>query len=102
MPPTLGDRLEHVIASIDSIQALLQATTVESLAGNRIRRMALEREFEIICEASRHIPAAIKSRETAIDWDRMTDLGNRLRHAYHAVNLDILLTIARNDIPRLK
>ena len=102
MPPTLGDRLEHIIESIDNIHALLESTTVESLAGNRIQRMALEREFEIICEASRHVPDVVKSREQAIDWGRMTDLGNRLRHAYHAIDLDILLGIARNDLPPLK
>ncbi len=29
----------------------------------------------------------------------MTDLGNRLRHAYHTIQLDILLHIAATDLP---
>lgn len=32
----------------------------------------------------------------------MADLGNWLRHAYHRIDVDILLSIAQNDLPPLK
>ena len=102
MRASLGDRLEHVLEAIEGVRSILNSDAAETLATNRMLRMALEREFEIICETSRHIPAEIKASEKGIDWQRMIDLGNRLRHAYDTIQLDILLLIARTDLPPLK
>ncbi len=102
MPPSLGDRLAHIIEAIDSIQSILADQTQESLDIDRTRRLALERAFEIVCEASRYVPADVKAQETAIDWRKMNDLGNLLRHAYHLVNISRLVVIAKNDLPPLK
>lgn len=102
MPPSLGDRLFHILESIDDIQALLAGQTEQSIMADRPRWLAIERSFEIICEASRHVPEAIKAQETGVDWRRMTDLGNLLRHAYHRINAQRLLTIAGKDLPPLK
>jgi uncharacterized protein with HEPN domain len=35
-------------------------------------------------------------------WRRMADLGNRLRHAYHRVDPDVLWEIVERDLPALR
>ena len=65
-------------------------------------RMAVERLFEIISEASRFIPEDMKAEEKDIPWQRMADLGNWLRHAYHRIDAEILWNIAQNDLEPLK
>ena len=65
-------------------------------------RMAVERLFEIISEASRFIPADLKARQDDISWQRIADLGNWLRHAYHRIDAEILWNIAHNDLDPLK
>jgi len=104
VPPSLADRLEHILDAIAGIQLLLRTMPPEVIESDRIRRLALEREFEIICEASRHVPPTVKARENSINWQRMIDLGNRLRHdhAYDRVRIDILLDIARDELPPLQ
>lgn len=103
MPPSLGDRLAHILVAIDDINNLLHGRSREDFAADRPRRLAVERAFEIISEASRHVPATVKERESQINWQRsMADLGNWLRHAYHRIDVDILLSIAQNDLPPLK
>ena len=67
-----------------------------------MRRLAVERSFEIICEASRHVPPDIAAKEPSIDWREIVNLGNLLRHAYHRVDVARLLAIAENDLPPLK
>ncbi len=64
-------------------------------------RMAVERLFEIISEASRFIPEDMKAKEKDIAWQRMADLGNWLRHAYHRIDAEILWNIAQNDLEPL-
>ena len=58
--------------------------------------------FEIVCEASRYVPADIAAREPRIDWRGMIDLGNVLRHAYHRVDPARLLSTATKDLPPLR
>jgi uncharacterized protein with HEPN domain len=64
--------------------------------------MIVERSFEIICEASRHLPANVKAQQPEIDWQGMVDFGNRLRHAYHRIDANLLWQIAERDLPPLK
>ena len=102
VPPTLGDRLFHILESIDSIQELLASHPRESLEADRFSRLALERAFEIICEASRHVPPEVQAREPQIDWRAMVDLGNVLRHVYHRVDVNRLVRTAEKDLPPLQ
>ncbi len=102
MPPSLGDRIGHILVNIERIRSIVNGHGEAALEGDWAKRMILERALEIICEASRHIPAEAKVRATNIDWRRMSDLGNRLRHAYQNIQLDILLRICREDLPPLK
>jgi uncharacterized protein with HEPN domain len=102
MPPTLADRLVHILDAINDIQAFLSDTTVASFTADKYRRMVVERSFEIICEASRHLPADVKAQHPEIDWQGMLDFGNRLRHAYHRVDANLLWEIAERDLGPLK
>jgi len=102
VPPTLADRVAHILESIEVIRQLLSGRTKESLGGDLFARLALERSFEIISEASRRIPEAIKAENSDIDWAGMAALGNRLRHAYHRIDIEILMKIAEHDLPPLQ
>jgi uncharacterized protein with HEPN domain len=102
MPPTLADRLAHILTSIDMIQNALAGKRLEDLAGDLMLRLAVERSFEIICEASRRIPDSVKAQQPQIDWKGMADFGNLLRHAYHRVDPKLLWQTAERDLPPLK
>jgi uncharacterized protein with HEPN domain len=93
VPPTLNDRLTHILTAIE---------TIEDFAANLPVRLAVERALEIICEASHRLPENIKARETSIDWKRMVYFGNLLRHAYHRVDPKLVFEIASRDLPPLK
>jgi uncharacterized protein with HEPN domain len=102
MPPTLADRLEHTLTAIETIQSALANKQLEDLAANLMLRLAIERSFEIICEASRRIPDEVKALHPDIEWQAMVDFGNELRHAYHRIDPAILWEIAHRDLPSLK
>jgi uncharacterized protein with HEPN domain len=101
MPPTLPDRLIHILDAINDIQTVFSGTTVASFAAEKFQRMVVERSFEIICEASRHLPANVKAQQP-IDQQGMLDFSNRLRHAYHRIDATLLWRIAESDLPPLK
>jgi uncharacterized protein with HEPN domain len=102
MPPTLADRLVHILTAIDAIQTMLARKTREDFAADFPLRLAVERALEIICEASHRVPKNIKAQQKTIDWQRMVDFGNLLRHAYHRVDPQVVFDIAARDLPPLK
>ena len=55
-----------------------------------------------MCEASRSLPTEVKQAEPTIDWRKMMDSGNLLRHAYHTTNTEIVWDISQTHLPPLK
>jgi uncharacterized protein with HEPN domain len=102
MPPTLADRLIHILSAIDAVQNMLANKTLEDFSNDLLLRLAVERALEIICEASHRLPHEVKVQQKSIDWQRMIDFGNLLRHAYHRVDSQIVFEIASRDLPPLK
>jgi uncharacterized protein with HEPN domain len=102
MPPSVEDRLRDILEAIAEIDEMLAGFNLRQFTDDRMRRMATERYLEIICEAAGKLPDHVKQDEPEIDWRGMNDFGNRLRHAYHATDVDIVWDVIQNDLPALK
>jgi uncharacterized protein with HEPN domain len=101
MPPTAEDRLLDILETIAEIDEMLIGYGLEQFTADKMRRMATERYLEVVCEAARRLPDNIKQNERDIDWHKMNDFGNRLRHAYHETDAAIVWDIIQNHLPRL-
>jgi uncharacterized protein with HEPN domain len=102
MPPTIEDRLRDIFEAIAEIEGVMQTMTFDRFASDRRARLLTERLLEIVCEASRTLPDNIKQDGPHIDWRKMIDFGNLLRHAYHTTNAEIVWDIVQNHLPPLK
>lgn len=100
--PTLANRIGHIAEAINSIRRILAERTRESFANDLVVRLAVERLFEVIIEASRFIPSDMKAKEQTINWRGLADLGNWLRHAYHRTDADLLWSMIEDDLEPLK
>lgn len=98
MKSTPKDRLLHMLDAIDAIEDLAAVNR----AYTRVERAAFERFFEIISEASRHLPQELRDQHPHIPWRAIADLGNALRHGYEAIDLGRLAKIARQDMTELR
>ncbi|QPF89593.1 HepT-like ribonuclease domain-containing protein [Bradyrhizobium commune] len=102
MPPTMEDRLRDILEAIADIENVMHGFTFDRFVSGRTARLAIERLLEIICEASRFIPDEVKRAESGIDWRRMVDFGNLLRHACHTTKAEIVWDIIQTHLPPLK
>jgi uncharacterized protein with HEPN domain len=100
--PTISERIEHIDTAIDNIREALAEQTKASFTDNMMLRLAVERLLEIISEASRYIPPEVRAKESHINWRRLADLGNWLRHAYHRTDPGLLWDMVENDLEPLK
>jgi uncharacterized protein with HEPN domain len=102
MPPTVEDRLRDILEAIGEIQGLMQGVGLDQFTSDRHKRLLIERLLEIVCEASRTIPDHLKQEEPSIDWRKMIDFGNVLRHAYHTTKVELVWDVVQNHLPPLK
>lgn len=96
MNPRAADRLSDLLNSLAYIDRLLKGKTREDLAEDPIMRAAFERFLEIISEASRHLPSEWKSDRPEVPWQEIAGIGNRLRHAYWSLDIDILWALHKD------
>ena len=100
--PTQSERLTHILQAIQEIETNTAGLTLAEFKDNRFRQLGVERCLEIISEASRHIPENLKEARSEIPWRRIADMGNRIRHAYHAVDSDIIWEIVTGELRELR
>jgi uncharacterized protein with HEPN domain len=90
--------LEHIQESIAAIEHRVAGKTYEDFVADDVLRDSIERRIEIISEASRRLPAAMKARYPDLPWPAIAAIGNVLRHEYYAIEFDILWRIATQDV----
>lgn len=102
MSPTVEDRLLDILEAIADVDGMLLGKTLEHFTADQMLRLATERLLEIVCEASRNLPDGVKQDAPEIDWRKMVDFGNRLRHAYHDTDVIAVWEIIQKHVPPLK
>jgi uncharacterized protein with HEPN domain len=95
---TLRLYLEHISEAIGLIEQYARGRQRQGLEREPMLRQAIERNIEIISEASRRVPAATKARHPEVPWREIAAIGNILRHEYPAVNRDIIWSVATEDV----
>ncbi len=104
MPRPRDPRLhiDDVLQAIANIEADTSELDYESFVTDRRARQLVERNLEIISEASRKIPQRLKQTEPDVPWREVAGIGNILRHDYGEVRPEILRRVRTNRLAALK
>ena len=94
--------LTDVFEAIERIDDYLKDLTFEEFSRNKLVIDAVVRNFEIIGEATKHMPEGIKAENRQIQWRQMAGMRDKLVHEYFGVNIEILWKTAKNRLPALK
>ena len=62
---------------------------------------AVVRNLEIIGEAAKHIPPALREQMPHVDWRKVAGLRDMLTHAYFGIDNNILWDVVCNKVPGL-
>jgi uncharacterized protein with HEPN domain len=91
----------------DMLEALLRITrytagvTYEAFAKDDLRIDAVVRNLEMVGEAAKHVPQALRKRHPSVAWTQIAGLRDILIHQYFAVSLPIVWDIVQNEAPNL-
>ena len=102
MARTVKARLQDMAEAIAGIEDTLNGKRYEDFAQVWHLQKATERGLEIISEASRSLPEALKAQSPEVPWVEMAGIGNVLRHEYQRVEPLIIWNIVGKHLPVLK
>jgi uncharacterized protein with HEPN domain len=94
-------RIDHILQAIDKIQRYTAGMTVQSFASDELIVDAVIRNFLVIGEAARKIPAEVQRAHPEIPWAQMQGMRNILAHDYDVVKLDIVWNTIQTNLPPL-
>ncbi len=95
-------RIKDILHAIDKIEQYTKNMTASEFKKNELVIDAVIRNFEIIGEASNHVPLEIQRVHPHIPWRQMVSLRNFLSHEYFGVDVSTVWQTAKTDLPALK
>ncbi len=91
--------LEDIVLSMQRVQEYITGLDFKHFKWDYKTVDAVIRNFEIIGEASKNLPVAIKDKYTNVPWEEMYRLRNRISHEYFGIDYEIIWDIATKELP---
>lgn len=95
-------RIRDILEAIDKIEQYTKNITLSEFKKNTLVTDAVIRNFEIIGEASVHIPEEFRHLHPDVPWKQMAAMRNLLIHEYFGVNDELVWQTIQVRLPILK
>jgi uncharacterized protein with HEPN domain len=94
------ERLFDILDAIERIEAQA-ARGRATFAGDELAQNAVIRWVEIIGEAARGLSEELRQAHPEVPWRQMIAMRNVLIHGYFDIDVDLVWSVAQNDLPKL-
>lgn len=94
-------RTRHIIDSCREIEELLIGYEREDFLEERKLQLSIVKLIEIIGEAASNMSSEFRDETPDIPWVDIIGMRNRLIHGYFDMDLEIVWTTAKTEVPEL-
>ena len=91
--------LLDILKAMDDALGFVEGVAFDDLEEDQRTQYALQRAFEIIGEATKHVDDSIRERYPDVPWRKMAGMRDMIIHKYFAVNLEVVWETVHEDIP---
>jgi uncharacterized protein with HEPN domain len=96
------DYLQDIYDATHEVATFIEGMTYEDFLKDKKTANAVIRSIEVIGEASKQLPKAVRDKYPSIPWKKMAGMRNKVIHEYFGVDIEIVWKTARKQIPSLK
>lgn len=93
--------LEDIVEAIQRVQSYSQGLSLEQFSKDPKTMDAVVRNLEIIGEAVKKIPEALRAQHPDVEWKKIAALRDILIHEYFGVGSEIIWDIVLQKLPGL-
>lgn len=94
--------LEEILEAINLLRRYTAGLTYEAFAEDIEKQDSVTRRLEIIGEAAKGIPEALRSRYPTVPWRDITGARDVLVHEYFRIDLEMAWNMVHEDLPTLE
>lgn len=94
-------RLTHMRDEARRALAFAAGCSSEDLRADEMLSYAVTRALEVLGAAASQVSASTREAHPELPWASMVGMRNRLIHAYHDVNLQVVWKTLSDDLPPL-
>ncbi|MBI2851748.1 MAG: DUF86 domain-containing protein [Chloroflexi bacterium] len=91
--------LDDILEAIRKIDKYADASSLDEFSNNGMAIDAIVRNFEVMGEATKHIPESIRRKYPAVPWKIMAGMRDVLIHQYFGVDIPALWKTIKEDLP---
>ncbi len=96
------DYLHDILESVDEVESFVEGMSSEAFMKDRKTKNAVMRSIEVIGEASRHVPVALREKYPEVPWKEIIGMRDKLIHGYSGIDYETVWKAAKEDVPSLK
>jgi uncharacterized protein with HEPN domain len=94
-------RLRHMRDATQEAISFMLGQKREDLENNRQLLLAVVKDIEIIGEAASKLSQDCRDFAPNLPWKDIIGMRNRLVHAYFEIDIDVVWTVVKSDLPAL-
>lgn len=96
------DYLWDIVGAIEKVERFTEGMDLKQFSADDKTVFAVTKALEVIGEAVRKIPSAVRKQNPEIPWREIAGIRDKLVHEYFGVNLVVVWKTVQQDIPILK
>lgn len=94
--------IKDILDSISSINNFIEGMSFEDFVKDDKTSSAVVRKLEIIGEATKNIPEAIRIKYSDIPWSDMARMRDKMIHFYFGLDYEIVWKVIKERLPEIR
>ena len=102
MKRVLKDYIYDIVDSLKEVEEFTEGMNLIEFIKDKRTINAVIRSLEVMGEESKKVPEGTREKYQHIPWKRIAGMRDKLIHEYHGVDLEIVWTVVKEELPPLK
>ncbi len=94
--------VKDILDAITDVEKFIVGSEYKDFQKDEKTKSAVAWKIQIIGEATKNIPKALKDKYKDLPWKYMAKIRDKIAHFYFGIDYEIVWTVAKEKLPEIK